>query len=611
MTTVMVVDDEAIIREPISESLRRAGFETMTATNGHEGLRHLTQRKPDLILLDLSMPVMGGKEFLQSLRAAPPPDRHIPVIMLTASSDKTSVIESAKLGVNGYLLKSRFSLPEMIAQVRKVLEQHGHVPAPQAKPAAADPQNAVSEGKVDPPASPPSPTCTAAQPPRAPAAITPADAPEAEGLRALKPIIHRSEITALIDKCGELKGFSPAVHEVIKLTGNDRCAIDQIAKAISRDHAIALKILKLANSAVYTRGEHVDSVLKAVLRIGLGQIRQAVLNIAVVDQYSSSAISGFINGSQFWEHAIATGIISAEIAHARHEKEADAAFTIGLLHDVGRMVFVSQLGDTYRHVLQTAQDMQLPLEQVEHRMLCYSHADIMDRVFRQWKFAKEFINPIVFHHLSAGNMRDAAPQEVQQVATLGLANRLAHAFMLGSSGNETIYPTEDICDLLHLDSAVVHRIENIARDETDKVKFALLAQSNQANWAQLREVHRARLQQPFVPLYVSSAPAIDAHRMFCDQLKEADGDERPNIGIINFRHGREKNILSQQYLTAEKREGVSNLPLLVISPAGKVAPEPSLLEGRPVQMIATPIPIARFIDTVNGLLAGPALQKAA
>ena len=89
-------------------------------------------------------------------------------------------------------------------------------------------------------------------------------------MRSLKPIISRSEITELIDKCGELKGFSPAVAEVLKLTSNDRGSIEHVTKAISRDHAIALKILRLANSAVYTRGEPVDSVLQAVLRIGLG-----------------------------------------------------------------------------------------------------------------------------------------------------------------------------------------------------------------------------------------------------------------------------------------------------------------------------------------------------
>jgi HD-like signal output (HDOD) protein/DNA-binding response OmpR family regulator len=646
MSTILIVDAQAAMREPIEAALRRAGHRALGAANGKHALEQFKLNRPELIVLDMAVPELDGLTLLQMIRTMPG-GKSVAAIILTAVTDKDKIMGAARLGVKAYLLKSRFSMTELLNLVSKHAGQptanSGAIAsgsAPSAAPAThtastangtsaatlsgdmhrapASSSFAPSTATTTPAASPPLVTVCAAS--TASPIVDQSEDVLVEALRSLKPVLVRSELQQQIDKCGELKGFSPVVAEVLKLTGNARCSIEHVARAISRDHAIALKILKLANSAVYTRGEPVDSVLKAVLRIGFGQIRQAVLNVAVIERFSGPGPDGktcCIEPGQFWEHAIATGIMAAEIAHARNEKEADGAFTMGLLHDVGRMVLVDQLGETYRQVVDTAQRLQLPLDHVEHRMLCVTHADMMDRVLRMWKFPKNVVNPIVFHHLSAGNIRKTAPQETVQVATVGLANRLAHALMLGSSGNETIYPTEDHCELLKLDPSVVQRIEDIARDETDKMKFALLANSNMANWAQLRLVHRQALAQPLRPIYVSSSPQFDACRIFCDQLQDhSDGEVEgsspsPNIGIIRLRHVRERVQLTAAYREKEAASGVANLPLLVISPAGKIMPELSLTNGRQVAALSAPFVVSRFIATVNSLLSVQPMRAAA
>ena len=118
MSHVLVVDDMPAIREPIAASLRGAGYETACAANGAEALVAVGRQKPGLILLDVSMPVMDGVSFLAALRAQPGM-AGIPVILLTADSDKARVLEAAKLGVKHYLLKSQFSLPELLKRVKE------------------------------------------------------------------------------------------------------------------------------------------------------------------------------------------------------------------------------------------------------------------------------------------------------------------------------------------------------------------------------------------------------------------------------------------------------------------------------------------------------------
>lgn len=614
MNKVFIVEDAAIVREPLQAALTAAGYAVSATDDGTKALQMLATEKPDLVLLDINLPGTDGLSILKYIRESATLSK-LPVIMLSAVAEKQRVVAAINLGISAYLLKSRFSLNEMLEHVRK------HLASPLVRvgqsaneSVAPSPGAAAAPEPVSKPSREPTVNAEANTQPvpdsvggATPSTVTMPEidptADSLEALKSLKPIMVRSEITERLEQTAELKGLSPAVSQVLRLTGTDRCSIEQVAKAISQDHAIALKVLKLANSAVYTRGEPVDSVQLAVSRIGLGQIRQTVLNLAVIDQFNAQASCEAINFGQFWEHAIAVGIIAAEIAHGV-DQDPDAAFTMGLLHDVGRMFFADQFGEIYDIVLRTAHQLELPAEQVEARMLLYNHADVMDRVLHSWKFPKQLINPIVFHHLSAGNIRRSAPRQLNEVATLGLANRLAHAMMLGSSGNEAVYGTNDLCELMKLDPKVIQSVHEKAREETDKVKFALLATSSTANWPQLRQVHRESIGQPFRPLFVSTSPQNDAFRIFCEELTNDDSEAEPNVGVIHIAHVRERVALTSAYRAAESAAGVSGLPLLVLSPSGKHMPEQSLLNGRRVQAVSTPFVIPRFIRAVQGVLEG-------
>jgi CheY-like chemotaxis protein len=120
MSLVMVIDDMAIVREPIAASLREQGYRTVCAAEGREALATVRAETPDLILLDLSMPGMDGMDVLRAFRRENATAR-TPVILLTASADKQHVVEAARLGVRDYLLKSKFSFPELLVRVRKYL----------------------------------------------------------------------------------------------------------------------------------------------------------------------------------------------------------------------------------------------------------------------------------------------------------------------------------------------------------------------------------------------------------------------------------------------------------------------------------------------------------
>ena len=594
MRTILVVDDMAVFREPIAASLVHQGYQAVCAANGREALDVMKKKSVDLILLDVAMPIMNGLDFLRALRHESK-YKDLPVILLTAVSERDYIVQAGRLGVRDYLLKSRFSLKELSARIESYFQAAPADEDAQTKPDAAAPaaqtsnDDEVGEATIvmtDPGVNP--------------------NATALEALRSIKPITTRSAINEHIESFDELKALSPCVGQLMKQTASSTCSIEQVARTIKQDQAIALKVLKLANSVVYSRGEPVESVHNAVMRIGLSQIRNVVMNIAVMDQFSNDTTAAHIDVRLFWEHAIATGMIASQLTRVRggNENEVEAAFTMGLLHDVGRMVLADHLQELYAQVLETAVKLQLPLEQVESRMILVNHADLMDKLLHAWKFPKNLINPIAFHHLSMANARKLAPRSITECATLGLANRLAHALLLGSSGNESIYPTEDFAHALKLKPEQLDDIVENIPDQTHDVKFAMLSSTNQQEWPDIRVNTRKQLEAPLRPIFISAQPHLDAFGIFTKVLADplAGPEDPPNIAVAHIGNVNERVQVTTLLRKAESEAGVENLPTLLISPKANILLEDSAMANRSHQLLPSPTSISRMIRALRVLL---------
>ncbi len=119
---ILAVDDAAIILSRIWDALRN-DYEVTTVNSGVRALKYLEEEKPDLILLDIRMPIKDGIQTLREIRAME--DRgDIPVIMLTGVEDSQSVLESAKLGICDYILKP-FHDDDLRNRIQRALEPDG------------------------------------------------------------------------------------------------------------------------------------------------------------------------------------------------------------------------------------------------------------------------------------------------------------------------------------------------------------------------------------------------------------------------------------------------------------------------------------------------------
>ncbi|MEN8252498.1 MAG: response regulator [Patescibacteria group bacterium] len=123
--TILVVDDEEVQRKPMIEELQDEGYNVLVAVNGQEGLEMAFREEPDLILLDIVMPVMDGMTMLKELRQKNSWSKNVPVILLTnLSADQEGIIEGVTKDEPAYyLVKSDFTLEEVVEKVNERLSR--------------------------------------------------------------------------------------------------------------------------------------------------------------------------------------------------------------------------------------------------------------------------------------------------------------------------------------------------------------------------------------------------------------------------------------------------------------------------------------------------------
>ena len=129
---VLVVDDERVVSEVVEQYLRREGFDVALASDGGEALRLAQEWAPDLVVLDLMLPVVDGLEVCRQLRQ----ESQVPIIMLTARGEETDRVVGLELGADDYVVKP-FSPRELVARVKTIAARSGRTPIGARPPADA------------------------------------------------------------------------------------------------------------------------------------------------------------------------------------------------------------------------------------------------------------------------------------------------------------------------------------------------------------------------------------------------------------------------------------------------------------------------------------------
>lgn len=147
----------------------------------------------------------------------------------------------------------------------------------------------------------------------------------------------------------------PTLYNVITEAIEDPYSTNtKLANIILTDQSTTMKVLKVANSPLYGFHGKIDSISDAILYIGRNEIKNIVLTLSIISSFSKKINLKRFRPIDLWAHSIAVGVISRNIAQALGEKKLENYFLAGILHDIGKIIFLEYAVEEYKKVFELA-----------------------------------------------------------------------------------------------------------------------------------------------------------------------------------------------------------------------------------------------------------------
>ncbi|MGE5467591.1 MAG: HDOD domain-containing protein [Ignavibacteria bacterium] len=246
-------------------------------------------------------------------------------------------------------------------------------------------------------------------------------------------------MTSAADLVKDVRGLVtlPDVYvRISRLIEDPQSSATDIAKAIAQDPAFTLRLLKVANSALYRFPSEVGTVGKAVSIIGTSQVRNLALSMSVAKCFAALP-NDLVSMANFWRHSLFCALIARHLAKVARRVDPDALFTAGLLHDIGELVIFNRLPQQAREALALVLDSgdELPVFEAERQVMAFDHAAVGGELARHWNLPSLLEECIACHHEIAG-----AAQHPREAAIVHIANSLALMAELDTLDPEAVTP---------------------------------------------------------------------------------------------------------------------------------------------------------------------------
>lgn len=334
MRTLLVVDDQEIFRAPIGQALRARGFHVLEAPDGPSALRLASEQRIHLALIDVRMPEMDGIDVIRALQMHAR-SATFPVILMTAQARREDIDRGAALGIRDFLLKSSFSLNELVERIERRIAPE--VPPPPPPPTALD----LLEALPEPPYDPRSPAA-----PFAPLSSRPAHAPASSGgPPSVSPASHFVNAhTGLVERTDSL-ALPESVLALLELAVEENLDGNAVVRAIrgSPDlHAALAEAWELSGDERHRGADRADALLE---ELEPGEMVRLAVGRALVAATTSESGAHDLDGIR--THGIATAVLAGLIAPAQ---ERLTAFLEGLLHVLPAVLGVHCLGKDWPEV---------------------------------------------------------------------------------------------------------------------------------------------------------------------------------------------------------------------------------------------------------------------
>ncbi len=271
-------------------------------------------------------------------------------------------------------------------------------------------------------------------------------------------------IEKVIDQVQSIASLPSVYNELVSKINHPNSSAADVAEVISSDPGLTVRLLRIVNSAFYSFPSKIETVSRAITIIGMRELTEMALATSVIQMFQGP-LEGIVDMERFWRHSITCGAINRQMASNRREINCERFFVVGLLHDIGRLVMLSQAPEHVRRAYDLAKSRNIPLLLAETQAWGYSHADLGRMLLETWKLPPSQSEAVGNHH----RPQDANRFTVE-AQSLHVADFIANILAMGLAGVDH-FPVvrPEAWDQLELTPDLVGIMADEARKQVDEL----------------------------------------------------------------------------------------------------------------------------------------------
>ncbi|MBE0567690.1 MAG: HDOD domain-containing protein [Krumholzibacteria bacterium] len=234
------------------------------------------------------------------------------------------------------------------------------------------------------------------------------------------------QLQRIIMTTRDLPAMPQVAAKVLELSSDPGTSARQLQQVIADDQAMTARILKIANSAMYSCSRKIKTLTEAIVMLGFNSIRSLVVTSAARNLYNTRSSQTGLKERLLWEHSIGAAFACRLLVEPRLPALTEEAFLAGLLHDIGKLVLNQRVPMEFDQIVQVVYNENREFSATERAILGFDHAQVGALLVNKWKFSPALEHVILNHHNP-----EALSAEDPLLLYLDLGNRLCHRLGIG------------------------------------------------------------------------------------------------------------------------------------------------------------------------------------
>jgi putative nucleotidyltransferase with HDIG domain len=232
----------------------------------------------------------------------------------------------------------------------------------------------------------------------------------------------------IVRSISKLKPMPANVSQILRDINEPNVSIESLVGKIRLDQVLTAQVLQISNSASLGFSRTFSTLNEAIMQIGLLRLK-SILMTSTATGMMRGRLTGYRYGAgELWQHSLTVGVASEWLAQALGYPNPEQAYVAGLLHDIGKLLLDQAMLSNYDKIADYVQKYQMPLWQVEEKLIGIDHAKVGGLIAEHWNFPVILVDAIRFHHVpSFARVNQSLP------AIVNLANSFSADYQITNS----------------------------------------------------------------------------------------------------------------------------------------------------------------------------------